>query len=399
MPESTNLSRAARYFAVFFVLGLVPASIGPTLAELARQTSTDLKDISLLFVVRSLGYLCSVRLIGALYDQKKGHPIMIYALLASTTLLFSIPLLHRLWLLSSVLFLLGIAGAFVDLGGNILILRAIKGKVGPYMNGLHFSFGVGAFAAPLFVAASLYLTQSTIYVFWVIAVLGLPVALLLYRTPSPPQPVLTSDPDTQPLAISPYHLGLIVAFYFLYGGAENTMGGWIHTYGIMRNGMDATTAAYLTSAFWGAFTLGRLFAIPLATRLRPKILVLIQLVVSCIFAIMLLTSPANLYLTWCITILTGLAWSSVFPLSLAFLERITAGSGKITSWFFVGASSGAMLLPWFVGQFIESKGPQFFVLVLVISISLGTFILFRIASYLDKAGTIIRDTNSGAAPL
>ncbi len=372
------------------MLGLVPASIGPTLAELARQTSTDLKDISLLFVVRSLGYLCSVRLIGALYDQKKGHPIMIYALLASTTLLFSIPLLHRLWLLSSVLFLLGIAGAFVDLGGNILILRAIKGKVGPYMNGLHFSFGVGAFAAPLFVAASLYLTQSTIYVFWVIAALGLPVALLLYVTPSPPQPTVTSDPNTQPLALSPLQLGLIVAFYFLYGGAENAMGGWIHTYGTMRNGMDETTAAYLTSAFWGSFTVGRLFAIPMATRFRPKTLVLTQLVTSSGFAIILLSSPANLFVTWGITILIGLSWSSIFPLSLAFLERVTAGSGKITSWFFVGASSGAMILPWFVGQFIESQGPQFFVLVLVLSICLGTMILFRIASYLGKVHTVVK---------
>lgn len=384
MPESTNLSRAARYFAVFFVLGLVPASIGPTLAELARQTSTDLKDISVLFVVRSLGYLCSVRLIGSLYDSKKGHPIMIYALLASATLLFSIPLLHQLWLLSSVLFLIGIAGAFVDLGGNILILRAIKGKVGPYMNGLHFSFGIGAFAAPLFVAASLYFTQSTVYAFWIIATLSIPVAWLLYRTPSPPLPLEVSDPDAKPLALSPLQLGLIVAFFFLYGGAENMMGGWIHTYGIMRNGMNETMAAYLTSAFWGSFTIGRLFAIPLATRFRPKTLVLPQLVASCGFAIVLLTSPANLYVTWGITIMIGLCWSSIFPLSLAFLERVTGGSGKVTSWLFVGASSGAMMLPWFVGQFIESQGAQFFVLTLVCSICLGTFILFRINSYLNR---------------
>jgi fucose permease len=180
-------------------------------------------------------------------------------------------------------------------------------------------------------------------------------------------------------------LGLIVSFYFLYGGAENSLGGWIHTYGIMRNGMNPAVAAYLTSAFWGAFTLGRLLAIPLTTRFRPGTLVLTQLSISCVLVMLLLFSPVHPATTWTLTILIGLCWSSVFPLSLAFLDRITAGSGRITSWFFVGASSGAMALPWFVGQFIEIRGPQFFVWVLMVSITFGTVILFRIAANLKRA--------------
>ena len=115
--------------------------------------------------------------------------------------------------------------------------------------------------------------------------LCLPVALWLSRFPSPVPPknarVLPEDSghlsESDPAAV-PAHAGagrakivlLIALLLLFYVGAEVAFGGWIYTYAVALDLSDVTTAAYLTSAFWGALTVGRLLAIPLATRFRPR---------------------------------------------------------------------------------------------------------------------------------
>ena len=45
--------------------------------------------------------------------------------------------------------------------------------------------------------------------------------------------------------------------------------------------------------------------------------------------------------------------------------RIT---GRVTGWFFVGASVGGMTLPWVIGQFFESVGPRATIVILLIDL-------------------------------
>ncbi len=59
-------------------------------------------------------------------------------------------------------------------------------------------------------------------------------------------------------------------FLFFYVGAEITFGGWVYTYAVTLKLASAAGAAYLTSAFWLAFTVGRLISIPAATRFHAK---------------------------------------------------------------------------------------------------------------------------------
>lgn len=42
----------------------------------------------------------------------------------------------------------GFAMGFGDTGGNVGMIRLHKEHVGPYLQALHFSFGVGAFISP-----------------------------------------------------------------------------------------------------------------------------------------------------------------------------------------------------------------------------------------------------------
>ncbi len=366
------------YFLSFFVLGLVPAALGPTLINLAQQTGSELKDVSILFSMRSLGYLCSARIIGGLYDKRPGHPIMAIALSAAVVLLFTIPYITSLGVLSGAFLFHGILSACIDLGGNILLIWAFHKNTGPYLNGLHFSFGAGAFTAPLLVAFTLSIEQPPVYTYWIIGLLSLPCIVWLSRIPSPQNPYPPKEKNQNNEGVK-VPIWLLVAFFFLYGGSEVSLGGWIHTYGIQHNQMDPAKAAYLTSSFWGAFTMGRLFAVRLAGTFAPIKLILHQLSGAAVFMLLLFLTPPNELITWGCTIFTGLCMSSVFPTALTYFKKFTAGSGQLTSWFWIGASSGSMILPWTIGQYFEKIGPEFFTITIFVCIASATLIMTYIS--------------------
>lgn len=382
-PPSDNQaprSLAWLYFLTFFVIGFGPSIIGPTLLGLAEQTGSDLQDIGIIFSMRSLGYLISARIIGGIYDRRPGHPIMAIALGLCSLLFVSMPFILNLWVLSGTFLLTGIFSAFVDLGGNILLIWAFHKNSGPYLNGLHFSFGLGAVTAPLLVAFTLNAGQPATFAYWIVAAFSLPSILWLLSRTSPVNPY--EAPGASATDATPgMSIWLLVGFFFLYGGSEVAIGGWIHTYGIRHNNMPDARAAYLTSSFWGLFTVGRLLAIPLAARYRSHQLIRMQLLGASVFLLVLVLSPPREVVTWTCAMLIGLCLSSIFPLAMTYFKRFTAGSGQLTSWFFVGASAGSMTIPWLIGRFFEQVGPNFFTAFVLVCIIAALFIISYTSRY------------------
>jgi FHS family Na+ dependent glucose MFS transporter 1 len=348
---------------------MVASVLGPTLPELARHLQTSTQSISLLFTVRSFGYLLGSLQSGVLYDRYRGHPILAAATLGIAGLMALVPFAGLLAIVIAIFLLIGVAEGVIDVGGNTLLVWAHRGNVGPYMNGLHFCFGVGAFIAPLIVAQLVRLDSPTFWSYWILAVLAAPLALAILWVPSPPSRHSAADAPAGPIR---YGLAALTALFFLlYVGAEAGFGGWVFSYADTLRLTDSATAAYLTSAFWGALTFGRLLAIPLAARLRPRTILLGDLLgcLASVGAILLL--PRSLAALWLGTAGLGLAMASIFPTTLAFAARRMPATGKVTSIFLVGASLGAMLVPWLIGQLFAPAGPRSAMIVVLIVLLLA----------------------------
>ncbi|MEZ4592582.1 MAG: MFS transporter [Chloroflexota bacterium] len=259
------------YFFAFIALGMASAALGPTLPGLAEQTRTQLSGISFLFATRSLGYLAGSILAGRVLDRLPGHPLLIGLLMMMGLSLAFVPLIGQLWLLTFVMLVAGITEAGVDVGTNTLMVWRFGEKVGPYMNSLHFFFGLGAFLSPIIIAQTMLATDGGIRLgYWVLALMVLPAVLLFLRFPSLPirhRDTAVDNPQANTLLIL-----LVAGFLFLYVGAEVSYGGWVYTYATTLGLSSTTAAAYLTSFFWGALTLGRLLSIPIAAKLRPRTL-------------------------------------------------------------------------------------------------------------------------------
>ena len=108
--------------------------------------------ISFIFVLSSIGSLIGCFLTGAFMDR---IPNACYLFLASFLLLLglangALPYSPSLLLMYAASFMKGLASGSLDTGGNVLLLRIWEGRdSGPYMHAIHFTFGIGAFLAPL----------------------------------------------------------------------------------------------------------------------------------------------------------------------------------------------------------------------------------------------------------
>jgi fucose permease len=378
-PENSGwISKTISYYTAFIALGMVGASLGPTLPDLAQNTQVALSSISLLFTANSLGRIVGALQGGRLYDRIPGHPLLALTLIVMIATTALVPIIPLLWLLTLVIFIRGMAQGMIDVGGNTLLVWLHRDKVGPFLNGLHFAFGAGAFLAPLIIAQVVLISHTITWAYWTLALLMLPMMVWLLWLPSPAiRTISTASPSGQ---INYLLVGLIVLFFFLYGGVETGFGNWIFTYALTLKLADETMAAYLTAAFFGAFMVGRLLTIPIAIRFRPRTILLSDLLGGLLSLTVILLWPASPLVVWLGTIGMGLAMASIFPTLIALAERRMMITGWVTGWFLVGAGAGGMTLPWLIGQFFEKIGPSITMFALMLNLLLALGVLAALTS-------------------
>lgn len=372
-----NFFKTSGYYAAYTALGLVAASLGPTLPGLAANTSSSLGQAGLLFTTRSLGFTLGSLYGGRAYDRLPGHRVMAGVLVLMAAMLALAPVTGLFWLLALIMLVLGVGEATLDVGGNTLMVWLFRREVGPFMNAMHFFFGAGAFLSPIIVTHVARLSGDITWGYWTLAALVAPVAFWVLRVPSPTasdDPGRDADGRGRPLLVF-----LIAAFFFLYVAAEVAFGGWVFTYATVKQfagaGFSPASAAYLTSTFWGALTLGRLLSIPLAARLRPSLLLLGGLA-GCLASLgAILLWPASIPVLWGTATGLGLFMAAIFPTTFAFAERRMPISGRTTGLFFVGVGTGAMIVPGLVGWLMEFQGPQALINILFADLLLGVGVL------------------------
>lgn len=381
-PDRRNITLS--YFSAFIILGVAAAILGPSLPYLAENTGTVISEISSLFATRSIGYMLGSWIGGHLYDRFAGHRILSLGLISMVIVMITIPVLPLLWVLAIAVFFLGFAEAVIDVGGNALLVWSQKGDVGPYMNALHAFFGVGAFLAPLFIDLSLRISENISVGYWLLVLFIIPVIFWIMRMPSPKAPAELKEQEqtgkTKSSKIPFWPILAIVLLLFLYVGAEVGFGGWVYTYALELGLASKNSAAYITSAFWGAFTLARFYSISLAARLRPRTMLIGDLS-GCLLSMgIIMLWPQSTLALWIGAIGLGASLASIFPTAISLAERRFTLTGKITSWFFIGAGMGGILFPWIMGQSFEKIGPHTIMNIILINLVLATMLIFIVAA-------------------
>jgi FHS family Na+ dependent glucose MFS transporter 1 len=365
----------AAYYASFIALGLVVASLGPTIPGLAALTGAALSGVSTVFLARSGGYLTGALFGGRLYDGHRGHPLLCGALLLMAAGMACVPFASGLPSLGFILFLVGLGEGTMDVGANALLLWTHPRDTGPWMNALHGFYGLGAFISPLIVGGALLIDGTIAYPYWITAALVLPPAVWIACLPSPTDPHASASSSGD--RANGRLILLVALLFFSIVGAEVGFGNWIYTYALRGGLVDPDGAALLTSLFWGAFTAGRLLGIPLAARFDPVTILLADFGGIALGAACLLAFPESETALWAGTVVAGLSVASQFATVLALAGSAIRITGRVTGWFFVGSSSGAMVVPWLIGQCFDRFTPRATFAIILADVALG-LLLFAV---------------------
>jgi FHS family Na+ dependent glucose MFS transporter 1 len=372
--KNEAIIRTFHYYSLFIYLGLATGISGPTLPALAQQTGISLGQMGYLFLLGSIGYTLGTLLGGRLLDRFRGHTIMGISQLVSAGLILLIPVLPWFWLLMAVILVKGVADGQLN-GANTLLVWTHAEKAGPFMNALHFFFGLGAFLAPFMVARLIVSPSGYQWAYWGVGLFGALVGLRMLFLPGSPKPAYTQNTEAGARIPVYYPLVLIAALYlFFYVGAEITYAGWIYTYATSLKIFTEAGAAYLTSGFWLSFTIGRLISIPLAIRFSPRQIIPVALIGCLITLALVVLMPVSSALLWLVTISLGFCMAPLWPTGFTLAGQSLKLTARISSIILLGDSFGGMFLPWLVGQVIDLTGAQS-----MVALVLGSMLLNLLA--------------------
>ena len=342
------------------------------LPSLAEVTSSSLSQISILFTARSLGSLLGAVGSGRIYDRRRPHTVMTIAIIGIAMFTALTPFSRNLWLLTAFLFLTGIFQGGLNTGGNTLLGWLHGRETGPFMNGLHFFFGLGTAFTPVIIAQIIMVKGALTWTYLLIAITVLPTAIIALL-PSPDSPVIEQKQTVK--KNDPLVILLISLIFFCYQGASISFSGWIFTYVTKMNLANETNAAYITSVYWGALTVARLISIPLSMRFKPQQILLMDFAGAILSLLIMAVWPKTLVTVIIASAGFGLFMASIYPTTMTLAGRLMPLSGKIVGLFAIGNYAGSMLIPWIIGQYFESTGPRVMTTVLLIDMLLATCVL------------------------
>jgi MFS transporter, FHS family, Na+ dependent glucose transporter 1 len=356
--KNEAVRRTFHYYSLFICLGLSLGLSGPTLPALAEQTGIRLGQMGYMFMLSSIGYTLGTLWGGRLLDRIAGHPVLGVGQLVSAAMIMLIPVVPWFWLLLIIVLAKGVAEGLIN-GANTLLVWTHGDKAGPFMNALHFFFGLGAFLSPFIVAQLIAIPFGYRWAYWGVGAFGILVGLRMLFLPGSPKPAHThSDENGVPTKVF-YPLVIAAAFFlFFYVGAEITYSGWIYTYATTLNISSASGAAYLTSGFWLSFTIGRLVSIPMATRFTPRQIIPAALIGCLVILGLVVLLPGSNALLWIATLMLGFCMAPIWPMGFTLAGQSLKLTARLSSIILLGDSFGGMVLPWLVGQVIDLTGAQ-----------------------------------------
>jgi len=363
---------------LFVCIGLDMALTGPALPALAAQTGSTVAAMGTIFLVGACGVSIGTLLGGWLFDRFPGRPLIIAGQCIVAGLMFLTPHIPWFGWLMALVVVKGIAGGAVHCGANTLLLWTTGDKAGPFVNALHFFFGLGAFLSPFLFG--LLIDAGRVYsdAYHILAVVDLLVALVLWRTLVPPAPKpKAAGAQAQAgggLSVVPLVLSAAL-FLFFYVSGEITFGGWIFTYARTLDLADAARAAYLTSVFWLAFTVGRLISIPAAVRFKAAQIIPIALAGVAAFLGLLIAFPASPATLWIVAAGAGFCMAPVWPTGFTLAGQSVRLTARISGFILLGDSLGGMLLPGLTGWIMETAGAPAMPRLVLLSAAL-TFLAF-----------------------
>ncbi len=380
-----NLGLIALAFIAFVALGLPDGLLGVGWPSIRAGFSIPLDAIGLFLAASVSGYMTSSFLSGYLLARIGVGRMLAFSCLLTGLALIGYTLSPQWWMMVVLGIFAGLGAGAIDAGLNTYVATHFGEGL---MQWLHASWGVGITLGPIIM--TLGLTSLATWKFGYQVVGGFQLALAAgfaltlsmwdnhkgavnaesekkltdYKTP-------LSETLKQP------RVWLSILLFFLYVGAEGGLGTWTYTLLVESRGVDKTLAGFFAGSYWFTFTIGRILAGTVASRVGVNKLVLGGLAGALLGTGLLIWNPNEWSNVLAVAVI-GLAIAPIFPAMMSG-TRLRVGDHDAANTIgmqMAATGLGTAVIPGLMG-------------VLARQVSLETIPVFLLAVYAGLLGVYL----------
>ncbi|BFZ09112.1 hypothetical protein BsWGS_12150 [Bradybaena similaris] len=209
------------YCCVFGSFGVCVGFLGPTVFDLGCQTHSDLKSMNWVFFVQLMMTLVGSISAGCMADRVPVHSLMLVGAVGVSLSMFFIPVCSNLTSLIVVLVIMGWCMGCLDCLANLQIIQMFGKNVGPFLQAIHCSYGIGAFISPMIASAFLLNRDCTPYIDGFTIETPTYLSTSSYNDSSDHQSMMTLHIPPQPQRVFRYrHMSKLPKAFYILGGLQ-----------------------------------------------------------------------------------------------------------------------------------------------------------------------------------
>lgn len=347
---------------MFFALGVMTAGIGPLLSEFSVNTGASLTAVGGIYTGIFCGALLA-QLVGGVLSEKMGMLRLSVAAAAVLILgLAGMTVSRSLFMLLAAALLAGLGHGTLNLAGNVMIGCLFREKNVSAVNFVNVFFGIGAIIGPALISLSLQFLHFGMPAMWCAAFFVLVAAVFMSALGRRITLQLAAESTAQSGQRSLFRepsLWAIAFMILIYVGTENAVGGWTTTYMQETVAYPIEKAALVTSGFWLALTLGRIFSSWLGARTSAYRVLAVSMAIAFGGASLFVLGLGVDWMSILAIFLMGFGFGGIYPTSMALTTSLFSyAPGKAGSAVTALGSIGGMLIPLLQGVALEFQGPR-----------------------------------------
>lgn len=381
----------------YILSGAVITIFGAILPHLIEEERLNYAVAGGLISILAIGNFCA-SIIYPLAKRHFSHRAVVVAITGFSPILMFLLTIHPpVYFMYVLVFALGITKGTVTIINNLAMNVATNSST-KYLNILHTTFAVGAFASPFIMAALLALGFPWRIIMYILCVSGAIFPLnywtMDYRMLAEPQPSAANagdhhadggsaakTEDTMPSAdqsgdgsdagcieqgqpagapnlqaLLTNRSFLIITFImFMYVGFENTVNGWFVTYLKDTGVMTSALATAMVSVTWIMMMAGRIGTAQFLQHVHKLRIILVSALIDFV-AIVLLVNTHTATMAAIIIAVLGLGMSAIYPTTVAAAGPIIEGSTMGLSLLTGISAIGGILVPQIIGILADHVG-------------------------------------------
>ena len=374
-------------YVAFIALGMPDGLLGVAWPSIRASFSIPLDAIGMLLTASVTGYMTSSFLSGPLIARMGVGRVLAASCALTGMGLIGYTLVPVWWMMVLLGVVAGLGAGAIDAGLNTYVASHFGEGL---MQWLHASYGIGVTLGPIIMTIALTTLNSwrvgyrVVGGFQLLLATGFVLTLAMWdrkeASAGAEEPKKLTDYKT-PMGetLRQPQVWLSALLFFLYVGAEVSLGTWTYSLLIESRGVDPAVAGFWAGSYWATFTIGRIVAGLYAKRVGVNLLVSGGVVGALLGAVLLVWNPSQVANLIAVALI-GFSIAPIFPAMMSGTsQRVGAHFAANTIGMQMAAAGlGTAIIPSLLGILARQTSLEVIPLCLVVAFA-GLFGLYTLA--------------------